>query len=233
MSTGRLLLFFVRHGETQDNLDRILQGHRDTSLTDNGHRDAEIVGEKLRGENIAAVYHSPLIRMVQTIQPLLKDHSNAVVEADRDLMSQGLGELEGQSYDNIDLGNPRDADGKPGVESFDDFVRRLKRSMGRIIGTHAPQVGQQDRAVVIATHGVCITSIFKTLESTPHCERFNPPLAIRGLKAFEVRYPDSKEVAKLVVPIPATLPVKDGVVDWESISGKPFLIELWGRQDEA
>ena len=38
-------------------------------------------------------------------------------------------------------------------------------------------------------------------------------------------------VAKLVVRDPSQLPVKDGVLEWENVSGTPVLIELWGRRD--
>ena len=231
MSTGQLHLLFIRHGETQDNIDKILQGQRDTDLTDKGHREAKVLADKLRGQQIDAIYHSPLNRMKQTIAPILADLPDVPVEADKDLMGQGLGELEGHPYELLDFSSPRSADNHPGVERFDDFVSRLKRVTGRIIGAQAPQVGQQDRVVAIATHGVGITSIFKVLESTTTCAGFNPPLALRGPEAYEVRWTDSDDVAKLVVAKPAELPIKDGVLDWEKIDGKPIEIVTWGKVD--
>lgn len=231
--SGQLHLLFIRHGETEDNINRILQGQRNTSLTKKGHKDAQLVGEKLQKQHIDAVYHSSLDRMVQTIQPTLSYHPDASVYPDPELMGQALGQLEGGSYDTIDMGNPRSADGQSGVELFDDFVRRLQRAMARIIGFEAPRVEQSDRTVVVATHGVCITSIFKTLESTPSCDGFNPQLATRGPDAFEVRWTDADDVAELIVPEPAKLPVQDGAVDWTSIAGKPFLIERWGKKEKA
>ena len=232
-NSGQLHLLFVRHGETQDNIDRILQGHRDTSLTEKGLAAAQILAEKLRGKQIDAVYHSPLTRIVQTIQPILSDRPDIQIYAEADLLGQGLGRLEGGSYDTVDMSDPRSADGRPGVELFDDFVRRLKRVFARIVGAEAPQVGQQNRTVMIATHGVGITSLFKTLEATPSCQHFNPKLATRGPQAFEVRWTDSDDVAKLVVLQPANLPLKNGLLDWSSISGEPFLIERWGKEEKA
>ena len=148
-------------------------------------------------------------------------------------MGQALGQLEGGSYDMVDMSNPRSADGRPGVELFDDFVRRLKRSFARIIGKEAPQVGEKDRTVIIATHGVGITSLFKALEATPSCDGFNPRLATRGSEAFEVRWTDSDDVARLVVLQPANLPTKEGSLDWSKVSGQPFLIERWGKKQKA
>ena len=183
--SGQLHLLFVRHGETQDNIDRILQGLRDTSLTEKGLREAGVLAERLRGEGIDAVYHSPLKRIVQTIQPILTDRSDVSVYADPDLVGQSLGEFEGGSYDTVDMSNPRSADGGPGVELFDDFVRRHLRAFARIVGAESQLVGEQDRRVVVATHGVGITSLFKALEASPSCEGFNPKLAIRGAEAYE------------------------------------------------
>ena len=230
--SGKLNLLFVRHGETQDNIDRILQGQRDTSLTDKGHREAEVMAEKFKGQNIDFLYHSDLTRMVQTIQPILKIHPNIPTASDSDLRGQALGSLEGKSYDVLNFSSPRSADSEAGVEQFDDFVRRLKRAMGRIVGAQAPKVGNEDRNVVIATHGVGITSIFKVLEDTPHCKGFNPALAVRGADAYEVRWTDSDDVSRLVVEQPADLPIKDGTLDFESVSGKPFVIELWGKKEK-
>jgi probable phosphoglycerate mutase len=235
--TGQLHLLFIRHGETQDNIDRILQGWRDTSLTDKGHKEARILADKMKSQPIDAIYHSPLIRMTQTIAPILETHpdiKSTAIHSDPDLRGQGLGEMEGGSYDTVDMSNPRSADPNPGVERFDDFVRRLKRVMGRIIAEQTPLVtSSADRVVAVATHGVAITSIFKTLESTTNCAGFNPVLAVRGPEAYEVRWTDSDDVARLVIEKPGNLPIKDTQVEWERIEGKPFLIEQWGKKEKA
>ncbi|KAJ9660529.1 hypothetical protein H2198_002466 [Neophaeococcomyces mojaviensis] len=232
-SISQLHILFIRHGETQDNIDRLLQGHRDTTLTPKGHYEAQTLAEKLRNQPIDIIYHSPLTRIIQTIAPILVEHPDVPIVADADLKGQALGLLEGGSYNSIDMNNPRSADGQPGVELFDDFVRRLKRVFGRIVAAEAARTGIKDRVVVIATHGVGITSLFKALESSPGCDGFNPRLAVRGPHAWEVRWPDSDDIARLVVARPENLPVREGVLDWEGIEGKPFTIEEWGKKEKA
>lgn len=233
-TTGQLYLIFIRHGETQDNIDKILQGWRDTSLTDKGHREAEVLANKLLSDNvhIDVVYHSPLIRIVQTITPVLATRSNVPTYADPDLRGQCLGVWEGGSYDLVDMSNPRSADGKAeGIEPFDDFVRRVKTSVGKAIAAETPKIGPGNRVVAIATHGVAITALFKALEATPHCENFNPKMAVRGPEAYEVRYPDSEDVARLIVDKPKDLPIRDGELIWDEIQGEPFLIDRWGKKE--
>jgi broad specificity phosphatase PhoE len=232
-STGKLHLLFIRHGETQDNIDKILQGLRDTSLTDKGHREAKILADKMKDEQIDVVYHSPLIRIRQTIEPILASRPGLEVHSDKDLTGQSLGKLEGGSYDTVDMSNPRSADGGPGVENFDDFVRRLLKAMAGIVGHEAPKVEKDDRVVAIATHGVSITSIFKALENSPGCDQFVPQVATRGPNAYEVRWTDSDDVARLVIDQPSELPVSNGLLDWDAISSQPILIEKWGKKEKA
>jgi broad specificity phosphatase PhoE len=237
---GQLALLFVRHGETQDNIDRVLQGQRDTSLTENGHSDAILISQKLATTPIAAIYHSPLLRIRQTIQPLLDQRlPNPVPQyPDPDLMGQRLGTLEGGSYDTVDLGNPRSADGRPGVEIFDDFVRRLKRALGLILAAEAPQVTPaMSRIIVIATHGVGITALLMALEGILR-PADGPPffahrLARRGPHAYAVRWPDSDDIAKVIVSRPGDLSIRDGALDWDNLEQDSFVIEAWGKKEKA
>jgi broad specificity phosphatase PhoE len=237
---GQLALFFVRHGETQDNIDRVLQGQRDTSLTANGHSDAVKIAQKLATTPIAAIYHSPLLRIRQTIQPLLDQRlPNPVPHyADPDLMGQRLGTLEGGSYDTVDLNNPRSADGQPGVEIFDDFVRRLKRALGLILAAEAPQVTPaMSRVIVVATHGVGITALLMALEGTLRpadgAPFFPHRLACRGPYAYAVRWPDSDDIAKVVISRPGDLPILNGGLDWNDIDQDSFVIEAWGKKEKS
>ena len=203
---------------------RVLQGHRDTSLTEKGLGEAQVLARNLEGQHIDAIYHSPLKRITQTIDPILKSRSVPAIYTNPNLKGQGLGELEGLTYDKVDFVNPRDADVQPGVEKFDDFVGRLKDVTGRIIAIEAPKVGDEDRVVLVASHGVCITSIFKVLEDTEPCNGFAPPVAARGPKAYEVRWTDSDDVAKMIVKDPSKLPISGESLQWDKIEGKPFFV---------
>ena len=58
-------VYIVRHGETQENRDGIVQGQRDTSLNANGMEQARMVGEALKDANIGVVFSSDLTRAVK------------------------------------------------------------------------------------------------------------------------------------------------------------------------
>jgi broad specificity phosphatase PhoE len=56
----------VRHGETEWSRDRKHTSRTDVPLTEDGRRDAEPLGDALRGRSFAAVWTSPRARAVQT-----------------------------------------------------------------------------------------------------------------------------------------------------------------------
>ena len=65
----RLLL--VRHGETVDNVNKIMQGQTHGRLTLNGIEQAHELGRKLRGEKIDVFLSSDLQRAVETLEIII------------------------------------------------------------------------------------------------------------------------------------------------------------------
>ena len=59
-------MILVRHGQTDWNKEGIFRGRIDVSLNAAGVREAEIIGEKLRGTDPDAVCSSPLSRAMDT-----------------------------------------------------------------------------------------------------------------------------------------------------------------------
>ena len=74
----RLLL--VRHGETVDNVNQIMQGQTQGQLTDNGIRQAEEVRDQMALEDFSAIIASDLKRSVDTAQIIAEPHHLEVVQ---------------------------------------------------------------------------------------------------------------------------------------------------------
>jgi broad specificity phosphatase PhoE len=61
-------LYLSRHGETEANSAKIVQGTSDTPLTELGRRQAEALGKRLQGSGVAAIASSDLPRAVATAE---------------------------------------------------------------------------------------------------------------------------------------------------------------------
>lgn len=67
-------LFLVRHGETVDNANKIMQGQTQGQLNEEGVRQAQQLRERLAGTSIDAVVSSDLKRAVDTARIVAGPH---------------------------------------------------------------------------------------------------------------------------------------------------------------
>ena len=70
MHTATTTVCLVRHGETDWNVERRLQGHLDIPLNANGHAQAARLAAALQGQRFDALVASDLTRTRQTAAPL-------------------------------------------------------------------------------------------------------------------------------------------------------------------
>ena len=156
-------VFLLRHGQTDWNAARRLQGHLDMPLNALGRWQAEQLGRALAGEGIAAVYSSDLLRAQETAQPLAQ-LLQLPVQTDRALRERHFGHLEGLSYEEIDQRFPEDARGwrlrEPdfapgGGETLAAFFERSVAAVTRLV---APHEGQ---AVAVFAHGGVLDCLYR------------------------------------------------------------------------
>ena len=117
----------VRHGETAWSRAGRHTGRTDVPLLDEGRRQAELAGSRLRAFSFAAAWTSPLSRARETCA-LAGFAERAIV--DDDLMEWDYGDYEGRRGDDIRAERPGwdlFADGAPGGETFSDVATRVER----------------------------------------------------------------------------------------------------------
>ena len=73
MTASVTRLFLVRHGATTASAEDRFAGSIDTPLSEEGRRQARLLGERLAREDIDAVYASPMTRAMETAKLACRD----------------------------------------------------------------------------------------------------------------------------------------------------------------
>jgi broad specificity phosphatase PhoE len=126
----------VRHGQTEWSANGRHTGWTDMPLTEEGRRQAELVGSRLRGEDFAAVLSSPLSRALDTAR--IAGFGDRV-EVDDDLREWNYGQYEGRRSKEIRAERPGWEiwrDGVVGGETLDQVAGRMDRVLRRIGQVH-------------------------------------------------------------------------------------------------
>ena len=159
------MIFLVRHGETEWNLTRRIQGWGDSPLTRRGVAQAEAAGRRLRAlpeaENLPVVA-SPLGRARRTAELIQAARADlAPIRFDERLKEISVGAWDGLERHEIEARSPGIFDGPgynewyfrtPDGESYDEFA-------GRIGAWLADAAGQD---LIVVAHGV-VTRVLRGL----------------------------------------------------------------------
>jgi broad specificity phosphatase PhoE len=152
-----LLLYLVRHGETDWNLQRRIQGSTDVPLNENGRAQAKRAGQLLAGRSWDAVIASPLSRAVDTASIIAAEVGLPGPTTDPRLVERAYGAAEGLEISEVDRRYPGDAH-VPGRESREDVAARALEALLEIGEAHP------DQAVIVVSHGGLIRSVLGAVD---------------------------------------------------------------------
>ena len=82
IQVSQVRVYIVRHGETDSNKQKIIQGHLDTILNSEGERQADLVAKALKNIPFNIVYSSDLKRAMGTAKRILEHHSGMEIQTD-------------------------------------------------------------------------------------------------------------------------------------------------------
>ncbi len=168
-----MLIYIVRHGLTEWNKLKKLQGAADVPLAKEGIFLAEKTGEALKDVKFDICFTSPLSRARQTAECVLGDR-NVPIIPDKRIQEINFGDLEG--------GCVRDAEGNyidPQVETFfRDPVNFKRPENGEDIfdviartkdfweeKTSDPSLA--DKTVLVASHGCAVRALLQNIYHDP------------------------------------------------------------------
>ena len=152
------MIYFIRHGQTELNKQKVLQGRSDCPLNEIGIAQAREAAERLRGIRFDAVYSSPLQRAIQTAKIIAPDAEP--------ILDDRLIEMDYGPYEGMGLENPapellaffRDFVRNPapaGMEPLDCVVKRA----GAFLESRCACGGN----ILVSTHAIALKGILEYL----------------------------------------------------------------------
>ncbi|KRB40383.1 histidine phosphatase family protein [Phenylobacterium sp. Root700] len=149
------MIYLVRHGETEFNAERRMQGHLDSALTATGKAQAQAIARllvgQIGGDSGWRIVASPLGRAQHTAQ-IIGEALALPVETDRRVIEVSFGQWDGRLRDELSAEFP-DTFGRgdwqfaaPGGESYESVE-------GRVAGWLADLPPEPQRKIIVVCHG--------------------------------------------------------------------------------
>jgi len=152
-------LYLVRHGETDWNAQRRIQGTTDIPLNQMGRAQAATTAELLARREWDAVFASPLSRAYDTASIIADRLSLAAPERIDALVERNYGDAEGLNWEQIEARYPGDTV-VPGRETHAQVADRVIPALIELAREHPAQ------SLIVVSHGGVIRSVLNAVE--PH-----------------------------------------------------------------
>lgn len=145
------MIYIVRHGTTEYNLEGRLQGQIDIPLNEEGMNDALQVAKELKHIHLDEIYSSDLVRAHATAKIIAHEHDTGGIIHDRRLREINLGRWQGHTYSDLRANepdyevfysNPKSYTGTVPerynfvIKRIDDFFHELNPNKDVLVVTH-------------------------------------------------------------------------------------------------
>jgi broad specificity phosphatase PhoE len=194
------VIYILRHGQTELNIRRILQGRSDYPLNEKGVEQAEGAAALLRGVRFDAVYSSPLARAVQTAKIIAP---YAGPRLDGRLIEMDYGPYEGMSLKAL----------APEVLTFfSDFVHNpapegmepLESVVARA-GSFLEERCRAEENILVCTHAIAMKGLLEYLTPASGGSYWSKHIA--NCDVYTAEYRDGR----FTVPVPFAGPAEGGL----------------------
>ncbi|MCL2576341.1 MAG: histidine phosphatase family protein [Defluviitaleaceae bacterium] len=169
-------IFTIRHGQTEWNVQRRLQGHSDIALDDVGLEQARRIGLRLASEKVDIIYTSDLMRAVKTAETINAHHGVEIIATPM-LREMSFGIYEGMNIEEIaheiDWEHP---DGSS--ENRTAAIKRIHSFLDEVIA-------KQHENIFIVAHYGSIRAAIKYFLETPREETADIQVGNTAIHCFE------------------------------------------------
>ncbi len=166
-------LYIARHGETEWNRIKRLQGRLNSPLTDTGVEQARELADQVSKLKINRIIHSPLGRARDTAI-LCAESINVDCSSEESLVERDFGDWQGQLFDEFrSLSEFSDVflhctqTAPPNGESGIDCGNRLRTALENIAQTH------RGESILIITHGDMIRCFMNMMGQTAQVDAYS------------------------------------------------------------
>ncbi|KAI0699308.1 phosphoglycerate mutase-like protein [Cerioporus squamosus] len=183
MSTPTVIVTFIRHGESTDNLRSAWAGWKDAPLSNHGMNQAQALAKSLSTTRFEAIYASTLKRALWTGQavrdaqpdpkpyfqesPLLREQHFGVAEGQPWAWEQTPGMTIEEHFAKGIWPVLHERHQKfPDGESLDDLYARATQAIDQLVMPHvwkAAREGKTGVHIALASHGLCISELIPAL----------------------------------------------------------------------
>lgn len=166
----KFMLYIMRHGKTDWNAQKKLQGRSDIPLNEEGRHMAKEAAVKYADVHLDVCFASPLIRAKETAELFLEGRNIPIITDDR-LMEMCFGEFEGveNSFSdpdcpvNVIFKSPENYKGLSDCETFEELFKRTGEFLTEVV---EPEL-KKGKDVLIVGHGAMNCSIICQIKKLP------------------------------------------------------------------
>ena len=161
-----MLIYIIRHGETDLNVKGVVQGWYDEPLNESGRFLAAETGKRMKEIRFDGCFSSPLKRAAETAEIILRESGNDLpITFDDRLKEMSFGEREGTHLSPEETAvfktDPRHLPRFSGGETAEEVIQRT----GMFLSDLASKGG--DGRYLVSTHGCALRCMLNRLYGDP------------------------------------------------------------------
>lgn len=178
-----MIIYLIRHGETEYTKLGRIQGRLPIPLSDEGHTQAKEIAIKLKTLNATHLYSSPLTRAKETALPIAELTKLPII-FDELLVERHYGTWQNKQWDTIFENNPNIKDewkqkgidfAPPEGESIKEMINRTKKFIKKISNKH-----KDNDKILVITHGGMIKMFLGNSKEIPKNTYYNQKIIKTG-----------------------------------------------------
>lgn len=172
MNSSFCTLYIVRHGETNENLNKIIQGQTNSVLNETGKQQAKNISQKLKDIKFDNIFSSDLLRTKETAEIIALERK-LEVQTTKALRERRWGRLEGQSTSIIktieEIKKKLSKKARLKYKHFEEIESDEEIASRAFTFLREVAVGYKGKTILIVSHGGVMRILLQHLgKDAPH-----------------------------------------------------------------